>query len=298
MTTKTILITGSTSGIGKAAALGLARRGYTVFASGRRADALEQLRTESEGTNLIPIQLDVANPASIEEAAVQIRQQTGGHGIDVLINNAGYAVFGPLLDLDDATMRRQFDVNVFGLMAVTRTFATTMMARRSGRIINISSIGGRMVFPFDGIYHATKFAVEALSDALRMELAPFGIRVVLIEPGTIRTGFLEAADRSSAQTHSPDSPFRNHMEVFNTTAEELYRYAPGPDVVVRAIIKAIESRRPKARYTVPWRDRLALLLHQHIIPTWVVDMFFIKLIEHNLKDEGRSGQQTAPSYQQ
>ncbi len=279
MQSVTILITGATSGIGKAVALDLAKRGYTVFATGRRMEALEQMRTGQHADRLIPVLLDVTSTASAEAAARTIHERTGGNGIDVLINNAGYALFGPALDLSDEALRHQFNVNVFGLMNVTRTFARPMLQRRCGRILNISSIGGRIVFPFDGAYHATKFAVEALSDALRVELAPFGIRVILIEPGPIRTGFTDAAERESAAFRASASPFKAHVDTYYKMVEQTYRYAPGPAPVVRTIHRAITARRPQARYVTPWQNRIMLLLFEHVLPTGVKDALLLQALK-------------------
>lgn len=282
---KTILITGATSGIGRSTALELARRGHTVFATGRRVQALESLRDEASGADIRPLALDVTDSASIQHVVHEVNRQTGGKGIDVLINNAGYGVFGPLLEIDEATTRRQFDVNVFGLLAMTRAFADAMLIRGNGRIINVSSIGGRIVFPFDGIYHATKFAVEALSDALRSELAPFGVQVVLIEPGIIRTEFLDAADRSALASTSAPSRFQAGKDVFNTSLEMLYSKAPGPAIVARAMVHAVESRKPKSRYMMPFRDRAMVFLYEHVLPTWLIDALFVWIMKAMTKEQ-------------
>lgn len=274
---KTIIVTGASSGIGRATALELAQRGHTVFATGRRVQALEHLRDEAGGKNVIPLALDVTDSASIQQVVDEVHTQTDGRGVDVLINNAGYAVFGPLLEIDDAMARRQFDVNVFGLLAMTRAFADAMLIRGSGRIINVSSIGGRVVFPFDGIYHSTKFAVEALSDALRIELAPLGVQVVLIEPGIIRTEFLDASDRSAIESSSTGSRFQVGKDVFTKAIEMLYSQAPGPEIVVRAMVHAVEARKPKSRYMMPFRERAMVFFYEHIIPTWVLDALFLWL---------------------
>jgi NADP-dependent 3-hydroxy acid dehydrogenase YdfG len=158
---RTVLVTGATAGIGKHVALDLARRGHRVFATGRNAKALEALRAEATalGTTLVTVALDVTNQASIDEAAAVVKRETAGRGIDVLVNNAGYGQGGPALELDDATLRQQFDTNVFGLMAVTRAFAPEMIARGAGWIVNVSSVGGRVTFPFFGAYHASKYAL-------------------------------------------------------------------------------------------------------------------------------------------
>jgi NAD(P)-dependent dehydrogenase (short-subunit alcohol dehydrogenase family) len=279
MSQQTILITGATAGIGKAAALTLARQGATVFASGRRQEALDELRDTANIPTLIPLHLDVTDYDSIERAAAEVQQQTNGRGVDVIINNAGYGIFGPSAVISDEALRHLFDVNVFGLMQVTRTFAPPMIARGDGRIINIASVAGRVVFPFGGAYNASKFAVEALSDALRMELALFGVKVILIEPGAIRTGFTDAAYRVSNEFRPPDSPYAVYMDNFEQVFEQSYTTAPGPEVVVDAIVKAITSPRPKARYTLPFRERMMVFLFQHVLPTWAVDGLIVWLLK-------------------
>jgi NAD(P)-dependent dehydrogenase (short-subunit alcohol dehydrogenase family) len=276
---KTILITGATAGIGKAAALSLAKQGAIVFATGRRQEALDELCAIAATPRIIPLRLDVIDYDSIAQAAQAVVQHTQGRGVDVLINNAGYGIFGPALDISDEALRHLFNVNVFGLMQVSRTFAAPMIARGEGRIINISSIAGRVVFPFGGAYNASKFAVEALSDALRMELALFGVKVILIEPGAIRTGFTEAAYRISNEFRPPDSPYAAYMDNFEQVFEQNFTTAPGPDVVVAAISKAITAPRPKARYTIPFKDRMVVFLFQHLLPTWAVDGIIIWLLK-------------------
>jgi NADP-dependent 3-hydroxy acid dehydrogenase YdfG len=151
---KTILITGATAGIGKHVALHLARKGYRVFASGRNAAALERLASEAAGTALETLRLDVTDAASIEAAREEIDRRTDGHGVDVLVNNAGYGLAGALEELADADIRAQFDTNVFGLVAVTRAFLPAMRRRGSGRVLNVSSVGGRITFPLFGAYTA------------------------------------------------------------------------------------------------------------------------------------------------
>src|SRR5215468_9431026 len=188
---KTVFITGATAGIGRTTALHLASLGHHVIASGRRRAELDKLAAEGRGLagKLDVVALDVTQAASIAAAVDEVARLLGDRGLDVLINNAGFGVLGPTSEISDAEMRRQYETNVFGLMNVTRAFLPGMRARRAGRIINVSSIGGRITLPYFGVYNSTKYAVESLSDALRYELAPFGIDVALIEPGVIRTNF-------------------------------------------------------------------------------------------------------------
>lgn len=268
---KVVLITGSTAGIGRATALHLARLGNHVIATGRKLDLLEALRREAlaEGPGRFDIALlDVTNPASIAHAAAEIETLTGGHGVDVLINNAGFGYAGPLAEQDDAAVRAQFETNVFGLMAVTRAFLPAMMRRRAGRIVNVSSIGGRVTFPFFGAYHGTKYAVEAMSDALRYELQPFGVDVVVIEPGPIKTNFGDTAmTKIGAFAGSPYAPAIAQADAIRQQFEK--RAAP-PEAVAKVIGRVLAQRRPSARYAAPFYNGAIFLLNR-VTPTFVWD---------------------------
>lgn len=268
METKRILITGATAGIGKAAAIDLATRGYRVFGAGRKKSALAELEKLHE--NITAIELDVTSPEQIAEAHRSILEKTDGHGIDVLVNNAGYATVGPLAELSDAHLRAQFETNVFGLMSVTRTFLAEMFARGSGRILNISSVSGRVPAPVLGAYHASKYALEALSDALRMELRPFGIHVVVVEPGTIRTEFASRTVDEALKTKLPASRYEGIYSLINEIEKTFDKVAVGPEPVVRAIRHAIEKKSPPARIVAPFRFTLAIWAVA-LLPTWLVD---------------------------
>src|SRR2546426_7074597 len=193
-TGRVALVTGCSSGIGEATSIALAERGLRVFASGRTLAGVEHLR--SLAPNLEPMAIDVTDDASIRRGVAQVFNAAGG--IDVLVNNAGYAIFGAIEDLDRETVRRQFEVNVFGAMSMCRAVLPTMRRQRDGCIVNVSSVAGRVSAPLLGAYCASKFALEALSDALRMEARPFGIRVVVVEPGATLTKFRERAMKESA----------------------------------------------------------------------------------------------------
>jgi short-subunit dehydrogenase len=257
--TKTILITGATAGIGRAAALYLAERGHRVIATGRRDAQLASLAREAaeRGVHVDTLRLDVTDGTSIAAAKLDIGRLLGGRSIDVLVNNAGFGLGAPLIEATDADLRRQFDTNVFGLMAVTRAFARDMMAAGSGRIINVSSVGGRMTFPMMGAYHASKYAVEALSDALRMELKPFGIDVSLIEPGPINTEFVDRMN-ATAESYRDASAYSAVFARTDVIEKRAMSMAPGPDVISRAIHRAATARRPKARYIAPLSSALML----------------------------------------
>jgi NAD(P)-dependent dehydrogenase (short-subunit alcohol dehydrogenase family) len=266
---KTILVTGATAGIGKATALHLHGAGHRVIATGRNEKALSELRA----AGLDALALDVTSESSIAAAKDAVDRLTDGRGLDVLVNNAGYGLFGPVEELSDADVRAQFETNVFGLLAVTRAFVPAMRARGAGRVINVSSVGGRMVFPLGGVYHATKFALEALSTALRMELRQFGIRVSVIEPGYIKTEFTATTMSLLRKYVRDESPYANALRVGASADEAVARFAVGPGSVARAIEHAATSRWPRARYVAPFYNALGPWLLR-ALPTWLTDWAF------------------------
>lgn len=263
---KIVLITGATAGIGRTTALHLAKLGHHVIASGRKAVELTRLQVDARGLagKLDVVQLDVTSSESIAEAVGAVAKLTGDRGPDVLINNAGFGVLGPTSEISDAEMRRQYETNVFGLMNVTRAFLPKMVERRAGRIINVSSVGGRITLPYFGVYNSTKYAVEALSDALRYELHPFGIDVALIEPGVIRTNF-EATAVTGLQALSAGA-YSGSLAKYETMSKSADRFASNPIVVARAIARAVAARRASARYVTPRTTSMVILLGA-ILPT-------------------------------
>ena len=269
---QTILITGATSGIGRGLALRLAAAGHRVFASGRGQTALDALQTEAagKGLRLETVLLDVTNSASIAAARDEVDRRTSSNGLDVLINNAGYALYGPLEVLKDEDIRSQFETNVFGLLAVTRAFIPHMRERHTGRIINISSVMGRVSLPYTGAYNATKYSVECFSDTLRSELAPFGIQVVIIEPGTARSGFWKRDTVALSKYATADSPYAESLEVTERYLRGLETRGVDPERVVQVVERAVEAIHPKARYLVSFKDRLFLMLFTWL-PTGVID---------------------------
>lgn len=271
-----VLVTGATAGIGRHLALELVARGHHVIATGRNEAALARLAEEVPGgATLDTVVLDVTDAASIERATRDVDERTGGHGIDVLVNNAGYGIIAPTAEISDADLRSQFETNVFGLMAVTRAFLPAMRARGRGRIINVSSVGGRVTMPFFGGYNATKYAVESLSDALRREIAPFGIDVVLVEPGPIRTEFArKSVDLADAYKDGAYAAIYREADAMRARIEAA---SPGPDVVSSAIVHAIEARRPRVRYVVPFSSRLMLAL-MAILPTRLADAILRRVL--------------------
>src|SRR3954468_10055559 len=270
---KTILITGASSGIGRATAVRLAEGGHTVFAAARRLDRLAQLARETSGT-VIPVELDVCDPVSVRKAVDTVVEAAPG-GLDVLVNNAGYALTGPAETLATEDVRAQFETNVIGLFDVTRAFLPQMRARRAGRIVNISSLLGEISVPGSGIYGGSKHAVEALSDALRMELKQFGISVVVVQPSFVGTeidvtGHMATNGGGVADYETLERELTAYFEAQTKTAVT-------PEVVAACVARASLTRRPKARYVTPKRNAL-LLAMLTTLPTRLTDRIKLRLV--------------------
>jgi NAD(P)-dependent dehydrogenase (short-subunit alcohol dehydrogenase family) len=247
---KAVLITGCSSGIGHATAEHLGSKGWTVYATARKPEAISDL--EQKGCRLLA--LDVTDDSSMQEAVSAVEDAEGAVG--VLVNNAGYSQSGAIEDVPMDEVRRQFETNVFGLARMCQLVLPGMRRQRWGRIVNLSSMGGRFTFPGGGYYHATKHAVEAISDALRFEVAGFGIDVAIIEPGLIRTGFGDAAVASIQEGATGDRTYAEFNAAVAESTKSVYEEGPlarlggGPETVARAVEKAISARRPKTRYKV------------------------------------------------
>jgi NAD(P)-dependent dehydrogenase (short-subunit alcohol dehydrogenase family) len=242
-----ILITGSSSGIGRATALRLARRGLPVYATARRLSTLTDLAAAGART----LELDVTDEESMRAAVAAVEAEHGPVG--VLVNNAGYGEYGMVEEADLDRVRQQFETNVFGLARMAQLVLPGMRRAGAGRIVNVSSMGGRLVFPGGGYYHASKYAVEALSDALRFEVRPFGIDVVLIEPGLIRTSFGDTAAGTLAKTSDATGPYAALNRAVDEQMASGYRsrlMAAPADSVAAAIERAVTTRRPRQRYVV------------------------------------------------
>jgi NAD(P)-dependent dehydrogenase (short-subunit alcohol dehydrogenase family) len=242
-----ILITGCSSGIGRATAARLAAHGHRVYATARKLDAIADLAA----TGCRTLTLDVTDEESMRAAVAAVEDAEGAVG--VLVNNAGYSQSGAVetLDLDD--VRRQFETTVFGLIRMCQLVLPGMRRQRSGRIINVSSMGGKLTFPGGGAYHATKHGVEAISDALRFEVKGFGVDVVVIEPGLIKTQFAETA--KATVDESGDGPYAKFNQAVAAATVDAYkgplsRLGGGPDAVAKTIEKAITAKRPRTRYPV------------------------------------------------
>jgi NAD(P)-dependent dehydrogenase (short-subunit alcohol dehydrogenase family) len=253
-----VLITGCSSGIGRATATHLAERGHVVYASARRIESIADL--EDHGCRVLT--LDVTDEDSMATAVEAVESEHGAVG--ALVNNAGYSQSGAIESIALDEVRRQFETNVFGLIRLCQLVLPKMRAQRAGRIVNISSIGGTLVFPGGGIYHATKYAVEALSDALRFELKGFGIQVVVVEPGIIRTRFADAVSTAmpQAEGEGPYASFNAAVEQSTHSAYEkgsfVGRLGGEPEAVAKVIERAITAKSPKTRYRVTPSARLLI----------------------------------------
>jgi short-subunit dehydrogenase len=277
---KSILITGATAGIGRFTALHLAKLGHHVIASGRKLEELKKLKIEAGSLDLDIVLLDVTSATSIAAAVVEVDGMTKGKGPDVLVNNAGFGILGPTSEISESEMRRQYETNVFGLMNVTRAFLPKMMERRAGRIINVSSVGGRMTLPYFGIYNSTKYAVESLSDALRYELRPFNIDVALIEPGIIRTNF--EATAVSGLSQFANTPYGVAVRKYEEMSKFADKFASNPIVIAKAITRAVKARRAAARYVAP-RSQHMIFLASALLPRRVWDWAMRKVGNLNEK---------------
>ena len=262
--TGAVVVTGASSGIGRACALHLAALGFQVFAGVRRAEDGAALRAASSD-RLTPVLLDVADETSIRAATETITAAVGAAGLAALVNNAGIGVAGPLEFLPLAEFRTQLEVNVTGQLAVTQALLPLLRQGR-GRIVNMGSIGGRIAAPFVGPYSASKVALEALTDALRMELRPWGLHVAIVEPGTVATPIWEKsvarADRlMQALPPQAQTLYGAAFTAMRAGAERTGKEGLGvpPEVVARAVTHALTARKPKTRYLVGWDARIAVL---------------------------------------
>ena len=267
MDTKIALVTGGSSGIGEATALRLEEAGFVVYAAARRTERMAAL----ENAGVRTIALDVTDEASVAQAVETILAAEGR--IDVLVNNAGYGSYGSVEEVPLAEAQAQLDVNVLGLARLTQLVLPTMRAQGSGTIINISSMGGRFATPLGAWYHASKYAVEGLSDAMRLELKRFGIDVVLIEPGSIRTewGAIAAEKVRATSGHGPYADQANAMALsLENSSKPGYRLASSVDVVAEAVVKAATADRPRTRYRIGF-GATPLIVLRRLLPDRAFD---------------------------
>jgi len=244
---KVALVTGSSSGIGFETALALARENYFTFASMRNTDKAGKILeiAKKENLNLEIIELDVDKEESIKSAVKKIQEQKGR--IDVLVNNAGYGLFGCVEDITIDELKAQFETNFFGVVRLIQEISPIMRKIGSGIIVNVSSLAGRIGFPGTPAYISSKFALEGLSECMRYELSPFGIKTIIIEPGVIKTDFFSSMKMAKGK---PDSPYKEITEKVVNGVKMMSEMGTPPDEVAKTIIKAIQTKEPLPRYTV------------------------------------------------
>ncbi|MHC4136909.1 MAG: SDR family NAD(P)-dependent oxidoreductase [Planctomycetota bacterium] len=256
------IITGASAGIGLAAARRLSSLGYGLVLNARRKDRLQELAKETDAAAVVG---DITDPA----VRARVVEACGGR-IDLLINNAGYSEPGPVEMVKEEDYRRQFDVNVFAAGAMIQAVLPTMRRRRSGRIVNISSVAGRFGYPLFGWYCASKHALEGMSDALRLEVAPWGIHVVLIEPGPVETEFFAVMhERAGPIMKDEASPYRPFFRHTSEIERDLMKRAATPDAVADVIVSACQASRPRARYAVTRMAKTTVLLSKILPRTWL-----------------------------
>ena len=258
-----ILLTGASSGIGYDTAEALAKQGHKVYAAARRVERMEPLRQ----FGVVPLQMDVTDEQSMQRGVQDILDREGR--IDALINNAGYGYFGAVenVPMDDA--RNQLEVNIFGLARLCQLVLPTMRRQHGGRIVNISSVAGKSVLYYGGWYHVSKYAVEALSDALRMELQPFGIDVVIVEPGGIKTNWgIIAADHLAATSEGTAYAGTGGMMAQNLRGMYESSSLSDPSVVRKAVCRAVNARRPRTRYRIGRLSTTIVFFHWLLPTRW------------------------------
>jgi len=242
-TPRTVLVTGASSGIGEATARAFLERGWTVHAAARRTENMASLAEAGAAIHY----LDLTDETSISDLVSHLGNKPGD--LDAIVNNAGIGVYGSVEEVPMGEARRQFEVNLFGIARLTQLFLPAMRENRSGTIVNISSIGGRVYTPMGAWYHASKHALEGWSDCLRLEVAPFGIRVVIVEPGAIETEFAEIAITPLLE-RSEGGPYTDFARKMAAATRRAYldKKASSPGLIARIIVKAVESNRPQTRY--------------------------------------------------
>jgi len=253
--TKTVLVTGASAGIGKATAILLAQNGYNVYGAARRTEKMQDLKSYG----IKPIALDVTKDESVTACVEQIFKEAGS--IDILVNNAGFGSYGAIEDVTMQDAKYQLEVNVFGAMHLTQLVLPKMRQNNYGKIVNISSVGGKIAFPFGGWYHASKFAIEALSDAMRVEVKEFGIDVIVVEPGGTKSEWGNIALESLVRV-SGKSAYGRLATAVQKSFTQMAGNVPEPIVIAELIQKGIEAKSPKTRYVGGYMAKPMLLLRK------------------------------------
>jgi NAD(P)-dependent dehydrogenase (short-subunit alcohol dehydrogenase family) len=271
---RSVLVTGASTGIGRATALRLDAAGWRVFAGVRRQEDAAAL-SEAGSDLLAPLLLDITDAEQIAAAAARVEAESEG-GLDGLVNNAGVAIPGPLETLAMADFRRQIEVNMTGHVAVTQALLPAIRAAR-GRIVFISSIGGRVALPLTGAYHAAKFGIEAVGDVFRQELRPWGISVSIVEPGSIDTPIWERGERTADEIGTPEREtlYGKAVEGYRKAIKETAERGIEPEQAAQAIEHALTSSRPRARYLVGREAKVAAWA-KLLIPTRIFDLIVAK----------------------
>jgi short-subunit dehydrogenase len=264
---RVILITGASSGIGACCAAYLAERGYRVYGASRSATA---------PPGVVPLSMNVTYDASVSQAIATVLDRESR--IDVLINSAGFGIAGAVEDTTIEEAASQFEVNFFGTLRVCRAVLPIMRRQNAGYVINIGSIGGLIAIPFQGFYSASKFALEGLSEALGIEARPFGIHVVLIEPGDHRTGFTQNRRPTAASTG--ESAYRNRFERAIARMASDEQNGPKPDAIARLVHKVIDNPRPRLRYTVGPASQRAAVWLKRLLPNRIVEGIITRYYDH------------------
>src|SRR5262245_23354851 len=267
---KGVIVTGASAGIGEAAARRLTNEGATLVISARRADRLEAVRQqiESVGGRALAIAGDITSSEDRERLVLETMREFGR--IDGLVNNAGYGQRGPIELVPWEAIRQNFETNLFSLIALTQIVIPIMRRQGRGRIINISSVAGRIARPLSSVYDATKHALEAISDGLRGELAQFGIKVVVIEPGFITTEFLGVANEGAKPIIEHAGPYKESFDKVAGVIHRLRRLAGRPEDIAEIIFKALTAKNPRARYAAPGHAKLALAV-KRLLPSRLFD---------------------------
>ena len=266
---QSIVITGATAGIGRAAAILLASKGHRIFACGRDETALSELDAGHE--NITPVAMDVTDAQSVSDGAAAITEALGGAAPDVLVNNAGFAVVGPLEAVSMEEWERQYQTNVLGLIRVTKAFVGPMRERRKGRIVNVSSVAGRVTLPFFGPYNSTKHAIESVSDSLRHELRPHGVSVIVIEPGAVKTRF-GSLEQEQLEAHIDGHPaYADQLQILKRFHHDLHGKGADPVTVAGAIVDACIKPDPTPRRVVPFLPGSIFIAIKNMLPTRISD---------------------------
>jgi len=269
---KTVLVTGASAGIGKATAIYLAQNGYNVYGAARRIEKMDELKN----FGIKPIALDVTKEESVTNCINQILKEAGS--IDILVNNAGFGSYGSIEDVSMEDARYQMEVNVVGAMRLTQLVLPKMRENKYGKIVNISSIGGKIVFPLGGWYHATKFALEALSDSLRNEVREFNIDVIVVEPGATKSEWGNIATDSLMKV-SGHTAYEDLATKTNKVFTQLSSSVVEPIVIAKLIKKGIEAKNPKTRYRTNQMASTVLLFLKRILSDKLMDKLIMSQIK-------------------